>query len=723
MLRRATARRPRGPIGSGGGFVQIGGASATVVSMPTVSTSVGDNASLKAGNGDITVTSTSYANASADGTNSGGGFVAVGSGDAGVTTTNNNSATLGANDTIVTPGDFTLQANSFHNVLASSDSSGGGAVSIASANTLTTTSDTASAQVGTSSRITAGGNILIQSSQGLVDTAVSNSNGSGLGVNSDAEATTKGSAQATTTVQGGAILNAGGDLRILANQGTGGISSAFATARASAFGVHDVGNTFVTQVYNSDVVVGPSATLSAPDQLQISADVGTPRDTAIGYGDSSAFGGVTDAGAINTVSTHAKVEVAASAPATTMRTGQLVVTANDPGPVSTTKANRTTAFIDFGSGTATPTQPVNEALIDFNANVTISGVELTIDSLGQDPYGARHQRAGQGNRDRRRRHHEPRQRHRHGDGERWRFAERHRHRDVRLLRRREHHQPVVEEPGHLQHRSLPVQRHANLSVSPSKPAGFTTSTTSGGGSINITQTGQGDITLNGAIINPSGTTTVIDQNGSILAGVGESMQTASATLVSTNGSIGTAGNRLNAQLVESSTLAATFSATATQSVYLNLSALNLTNAATALVTGAVAAGQVVDLRIQDGQQLTTAMVPQASNYVVSIGTPLAGFQPVAQCRRRDHGGGPGQLDVHVHGQPAGRHRHLALRRRHPDQHRLDHRRPRQRQHQRRRQQHPSERRHQFEQHSSACRSTPRTAARAASPPPRGATSR
>ncbi len=372
-----------GSIGSGGGFVQIGGASANVVSTPTVSTSVGNNVTLQAGDGDITVTSTSYANASADGTNSGGGFVAVGGGNAGVTTTNNNSATLGTGDTIVTPDNFTLQASSFHNVLASSDSSGGGAVSIASASTLTTTSDTASAQVGTSTKITAGGNILIQSSLGLVDTAIANSNGSGLGVNSDAEATTKGAAQATTTVQGGAILNAGGDLRILATQGTGGVSSAFATAKASAFGVHDSGNTSVTQVYNSDVVVGPSVTLSGPDQLQISADVGTPLDTAIGYGDSSAFGGVTDAGAINTVSTHAKVEVAASTPATTMKTGQLVVTANDPGPILITQAKRTTAFIDFGGGTSTPSQPVNEALIDFNANVTISGVELTIDSLGR----------------------------------------------------------------------------------------------------------------------------------------------------------------------------------------------------------------------------------------------------------------------------------------------------------------------------------------------------
>ncbi len=117
----------------------------------------------------------------------------------------------------------------------------------------------------------------------------------------------------------------------------------------------------------------PGVTLNGPDELELNADVGTPQDIAIGYGDSSAFAGVTDASASNTVSTDADVEVAAGSPTTTMRTSQLVVTANNPGPVLTTEAKRSTAFIDFGGSTKKPSQPDNEGIIDFNANVTITG--------------------------------------------------------------------------------------------------------------------------------------------------------------------------------------------------------------------------------------------------------------------------------------------------------------------------------------------------------------
>ena len=197
-----------GAISSGGGLVQVGGASASVVSKPTVATSVGGGTSLTA-NGDVTITSTSYANASADGSNSGGGFVGVGSGMASVTTDNNNNATLGTGDVIDTLGDFTLQATSYHNVLASSDSSGGGAIVHAGASTTATTSDQAAAQVGASSQITAGGNILIQSSEGVTEYSNAYANGGGLGVDTDATATTQGTAQATTTIQGSARLDAG----------------------------------------------------------------------------------------------------------------------------------------------------------------------------------------------------------------------------------------------------------------------------------------------------------------------------------------------------------------------------------------------------------------------------------------------------------------------------------------------------------------------------------
>ncbi len=192
----------------------------------------------------LSITSTTYNNAYADGSNSGGGFVGLGGGTGTVNATTTNDATVGLGDIIdATLGDFTLQATSYRNVLASSDSTGGGVVDLASAKTTVTSNDSAAAQVG-GSRITAGGNILIRSSQDVVDIADATTNGSGLGVGSEATTTTSGTTQAKTTIQGGANLGAGGNLRILATQDPGDTSAAYATGKGSAFGVHDVGNTF-----------------------------------------------------------------------------------------------------------------------------------------------------------------------------------------------------------------------------------------------------------------------------------------------------------------------------------------------------------------------------------------------------------------------------------------------------------------------------------------------
>ena len=496
---------------------------------------------------------------------------------------------------IATLGNFTLQAASFHNVTASSDSSGGGVVVIGTASTTTTTNDVAAATVGASSQITAGGNILVQSSEGVADSADANAAGGGLGVGSTATATTGGAAQAMTTVQNGANLAAAGNLQILATQGTGGTSTANAEAQGSGFGVHLNGNAYVTQVYNSDVVVQPGVNLSGPGLLQLTADVGTPVDTAIGFGNASAFGGVTDAGAFNTVSTHAKVEVAAGSPTTTMRTGTLLVTANDPGPVLTTQANRTTAFIDFGSGTATPLQPVNEGLIDFNANVTIGGASaiLHIGSAGQvlAQSGATFTQTGT-------------------------------QIDVNPITNNTNGAATLTANSGVCARASPGARDfplrpgyrlwsASTSTTPSKElvipgisvlnpnqqvnltisANDTTNfhatsnlTNSGGTPVTITNTSSSDVLLTGTINNPEGTTTVTNAGGNILSS-GRTSSISTLRLPPSwppSGSIGTAALPVNTQLVQSSFGTPTFTASASANDYLNLSALNLTGSALSL---------------------------------------------------------------------------------------------------------------------------------------------
>ena len=642
-------------VSSGGGGVNVGGATATVTSNPTVNTSVGASAILTA-DVNIAITSTSYANASADGSNSGGGFVGVGSGKATVNVANTNNATVGSGDIINALGNFTLQATASHNVLASSDSTGGGVVDIASATTTVTTDDNAAAQVGASAQITAGGNILIQSSQDVTDSALASTSGAGLGVGSVAAAedgggpndTTNGTTNppsttnATTTIQGGANLDAGGNLQILATQG-GDTSQADATGKGSAFGVHDVGNAYVTQDYNSNVDVEPGVTLNGPDELQLRADVGTPQDTAIGYGDSSAFAGVTDATAINTVSTDAGVEVAAGSPTTTMRTSQLQVTANNPGPVLTTKAKRTTAFIDFGGSTTTPSQPVNAGTIDFNANVIIAGASavLIIGSQGQviqqsgvtftqtgsqidvnpinntlngtaaltavsNPVakgvtgGNTESITGTAN---------------------FEFDE---GIGAVTLTNASTKEFVVSDIN-----VLNTSQQVNVTISPSDHPDFTYTTglsNSGGTPITITNTSNSDIVLTGIIDNREGTTTVTNTGGNILSsGSGQLIESQLVALTSTSASIGTAADPINVELIEWSFGPPTFSASAALNDYLNLSALNLTSAA--LILGATElAGQTINLTIEDGEQqqgnTTTTQLSTWNFNGVSTGTQL-----------------------------------------------------------------------------------------------------
>ena len=174
-------------ISSGGGGVEIGGAAANVTSSPTVAALVGAGANLKAG-GDVSITSTSYANTAADGTNSGGGFVGVGDGNATVTVDNTNSATVGTGAVIATQGNFSLLATSFNNVNASSDSSGGGFVKIGDADTTANVFPQTSVNVDPNAQITALSALVVESQTNTTANVQATSSGGGLGVGSEADA-------------------------------------------------------------------------------------------------------------------------------------------------------------------------------------------------------------------------------------------------------------------------------------------------------------------------------------------------------------------------------------------------------------------------------------------------------------------------------------------------------------------------------------------------------
>ena len=278
--------------GSGGGLVKIGGSDATATSSPTVATYVGTFADITAG-GDIAITSTSVANTSADGTNQGDGFVAVGGGSANVTIVHNDSAAVDAGAKIATQGNFTLGATSLNNVVASSDSAGGGAVEIAKADTTVNIVPETQVTVGQNAQITAGSNILVDSeSDTTASNIFANADGNGLGVNSSAEDDLNigniANAYSRTTIAKGAALAAqNATVQAVTSYDLGAGSGSY----ASAFGAKGTATSTANAQDTANVIIMTGATIAGSNSVDIEARHDNLFVTAVSFCDTSvAFG-------------------------------------------------------------------------------------------------------------------------------------------------------------------------------------------------------------------------------------------------------------------------------------------------------------------------------------------------------------------------------------------------------------------------------------------------
>ena len=168
----------------------------------------------------------------------------------------------------------------------------------------------------------------------------------------------------------------------------------------------------------------------------------------------------------------------------------------------------------------------------------------------------------------------------------------------------------------------------NLNVNSSNSSGFHPTTSLAGPApttINIDNTVNKQVILTGDIDNPLGSTTIASGEDITASDVGQLIQTGQLSLTSTNGNIGAGSVRVNAQLIEanygSPALLSSPSLQATAplgDIYLDLSALNETaSSPPVVVTGTALAGQLVNLRIEDGAHQAagqTTPTPQASTY-------------------------------------------------------------------------------------------------------------
>ena len=264
-------------IGSNGALVDIGGSDAEATSSPTISTYVDALAKISAG-GNIAITSNSSANASANGTDQGGGFVAVGAGTADVTVIHQNSATVGAGAVINTPGNFTLEATSLNDVAASSQSQGGGAVDVAQADTTVSIDPETQVAVGANAQITAGAGLTVESQNNTTAlNLTAKADGDGLGINSSSDSELHmgdiASASATTTIATGAAL--------LSKETTVQAVTSYellstAIAEASAFAAKGESTATTDTDETSHVTIMPGAMITGTSSVNIAALLNEP---------------------------------------------------------------------------------------------------------------------------------------------------------------------------------------------------------------------------------------------------------------------------------------------------------------------------------------------------------------------------------------------------------------------------------------------------------------
>lgn len=264
-----------GAISSGGGGVNVLGSEANVTDSPTVTTTVHSDTKLTA-NGDVTIGSISYVDASADGTDSGGGFVGVGESKATITSQNNNSAVIGDTDVINAKGCFELVAQSYATVNGSTDSRGGGFVKIGDATTTTNLGYNTLATVGQLGQITAGSTLSIESRSETNGVGNSTTRASGFGTGAHAnDSLFIGSpkdntnvATTLTTVQTAATLVAPD---VVVNAVTKYNTVANSTAVASAFAAAVTANSTDSANETSHVAINPGAIIIGSRSVSIDA--------------------------------------------------------------------------------------------------------------------------------------------------------------------------------------------------------------------------------------------------------------------------------------------------------------------------------------------------------------------------------------------------------------------------------------------------------------------
>jgi hypothetical protein len=385
--------------GSGGGaFVGSVGANGVSTATPVVRAFVdvgpGNGTPAVQARGNITFTSTSIANVSGNANNSSGGAVGIGTSYSAANVDNRNEAFVGDGAAIVAGGGVTMTATTTNFTSANSDASGGGVIDTARARSDSNVDYDTKARTGANAYVTAGGLLEMNSGTSTQASTRAHSDGSGGGVNSNANDDGEGTtdergvrigvvreALSQVEIGAGSVVHAANvdlEAQLTQSQGT-------SHSDANAFGLGAGCNALsrVVEHDHANVAIRSGARVTGDQTVTIGATTAGQSTDSLAHTDNTAVGGDTNNFAIADVETPADVTAEAGALVTThtlhVTAGLGTFTHNDP------HTDRHHALFDIGDEHTTNVFSLARN-IDWNSDVFLTAgpsPTLVIDASGQ----------------------------------------------------------------------------------------------------------------------------------------------------------------------------------------------------------------------------------------------------------------------------------------------------------------------------------------------------
>ncbi|MBE9030746.1 DUF4347 domain-containing protein [filamentous cyanobacterium LEGE 11480] len=284
---------------SGGGLLSGNGADAKATTNPTLSSSIGDRSQLTAGQ-DISVQARSTSNTEATGSGNSYGAVAVGVSLATANETVNVQTTIGTSATL-TGRNLTIKAeHQGQQVKARATSSTGGLVGGVGANATAKTNTTVKAQTGASSILGATGNFTLNSTSSNVVDASSSGKAFGVAAGGQTSATAEIINNNTASTGASSQITAGNNATVTAQ-------STNRVARAEAVG--GTGGLFAGASTSGTAKITDNTTATVGNSGRITATGGTVTVESLVSNEAHSKGSISTGGAITSNVTESRSDV------------------------------------------------------------------------------------------------------------------------------------------------------------------------------------------------------------------------------------------------------------------------------------------------------------------------------------------------------------------------------------------------------------------------------